>query len=210
MRVVDLSHPLDDRTQVYPGDPPVRLRAARSLERDGYRVSELHLGSHSGTHLDAPSHLVPDGATVDELPLHLLVGPAVVVDVRDLGPREPVGWERLTAHARPGRTLVLHTGWDRFWGSARYEDHPYLDGEAARELVAAGVRAVGTDALSVDETGGADLPAHAALLTAGGVVVENLTNLQAVDHPEPLLSVLPLPLRGCDGSPVRAVALLPE
>jgi kynurenine formamidase len=130
--------------------------------------------------------------------------------VRDLGPREPVGWERLAAYARSGRTLVLHTGWDRFWGSVRYEDHPYLDGEAAWELVAAGVRTVGIDALSLDETHGEDFPAHAALLSAGGVVVENLTNLAAVDHPEPTLSVLPLPLRGCDGSPVRAVALLPD
>jgi kynurenine formamidase len=187
----------------------VRLSPARSLERDGYRVSHLHLGSHSGTHVDAPSHVVEDGATVDQLPLHLLMGPAVVVDVRDVGPREPIGWERLAAHARPGLMLVLHTGWDAFWGSVRYEDHPYLDGEAAWELVTAGVRTVGIDALSLDETQGEDVPAHAALLSAGGVVVENLTNLAAIDHPEPVLSVLPLPLRGCDGSPVRAVALLP-
>ena len=209
MRVVDLSHPLDDRTHVHPGDPAVRLSPARSLERDGYRVQHLHLGTHSGTHVDAPAHVVEDGVGVDALPLHLLVGPAVVVDLRDLGPREPVGWERLEAYARPGRMLVLHTGWDRFWGSVRYEDHPYLDAEAAWELVTVGVRTVGIDALSIDETGGEALPAHEALLGAGGVVVENLTNLAAVDHPEPLLSVLPLPLRGSDGSPVRAVALLP-
>jgi kynurenine formamidase len=210
VRVVDLSHPLDDRTPVVAGDPEVRIGPARSLERDGYRVSHLHLGSHSGTHLDAPSHVVEDGVGVDGLAMHLLVGPAVVVDLRDLGPREPVGWERLAAHARPGRMLVLHTGWDRFWGSVRYEDHPFLDAEAAWELVARGVRTVGIDTPSIDETGGEALPAHEALLSAGGVVVENLTNLAAVDHPEPVLSVLPLPLRGVDGSPVRAVALLPE
>lgn len=188
----------------------MRLRPARSLERDGYRVLHLSLGSHSGTHVDAPCHLAEPGAGVDELPLQLLVGPAVIVDLRDLGPREPVGWERLEAYARPGHMLVLHTGWDRFWGSVRYEDHPYLDAEAASELVSVGVRTVGTDALSIDETGGAGLPAHHALLSCGGVVVENLTNLAAVDHPEPVLSVLPLPLVGGDGSPVRAVALLPE
>lgn len=210
MRVVDLSHRLDDRTPAYPGDPAVRLSPARSLERDGYRVQHLHLGTHSGTHVDAPAHVVEHGIGVDALPLHLLVGPAVVVDLRDLGPREPVGWERLAAYARPGRMLVLHTGWDRFWGSVRYEDHPYLDAEAAWELVTVGVRTIGVDALSIDETGGEDLPAHEALLGAGGVVVENLTNLAALDHPEPVLSVLPLPLRGGDGSPVRAVALLPE
>ena len=187
----------------------MRLGPARSLERDGYRVTHLHLGSHSGTHLDAPSHVVEDGATVDALPLHLLVGPAVVVDLRDLGPREPVGWERLVAHARPGRMLVLHTGWDRSWGTVAYEDHPYLSAEAAWELVDAGVRVVGIDALSIDETGGEAFPAHEALLGAGGAVVENLRNLAALDHPEPVLSVLPLPLRGVDGSPVRAVGLLP-
>ncbi len=209
-RVVDLSHPLDERTQVYPGDPAVRLSPARSLERDGYRVSHLHLGSHSGTHLDAPSHVLEDGATVDALPLDLLVGPAVLVDLRDLGPREPVEWERLAAHARPGRMLVLHTGWSREWGSVAYEDHPYLSAEAAWELVDAGVAVVGIDALSIDETGGEAFPAHEALLAAGVVVVENLTNLAALDHPEPVLSLLPLPLRGSDGSPVRAVALLAE
>ena len=188
----------------------MRLTSARSLARDGYRVSHVHLGSHSGTHLDAPSHVVEDGAGVDGLPLDRLVGPAALVDLRDLGPREPVVWERLAGHARPGRMLVLHTGWDRFWGSTAYEEHPYLSADAAWRLVAAGVRTVGIDALSIDETGGEALPAHEALLSAGCVVVENLTNLAAVDHPDALLSVLPLPLRGSDGSPVRAVALLPE
>jgi kynurenine formamidase len=187
----------------------VRLSPARSLQRDGYRVSHLHLGSHSGTHVDAPSHVVEDGVGVDELPMHLLVGPAVLVDLRDLGPRKPVEWERLAGYARPGRMLVLHTGWDRFWGSVAYEEHPYLDAEAASGLVSAGVRTVGIDALSIDQTGGEALPAHEALLHSGAVVVENLTNLAAVDHPEPVLCVLPLPLRGGDGSPVRGVALLP-
>jgi kynurenine formamidase len=187
----------------------VRLAPARSLARDGYRVLHVHLGSHSGTHLDAPSHIVEDGVGVDELPLDLLVGPAVVVDLRDLSAREPVEWERLAAYARPGRALVLHTGWDRHWGSAAYEDHPILSADAAERLAHAGVRTVGIDAPSVDRTGGEGYPAHEALLGAGGVVVDNLTNLAAVDHPEPLLSVLPLALRGGDGSPVRAVALLP-
>lgn len=211
LRVVDLSHPLDERTPVHPGDPPVRLSPARLLEREGFRVQHVHLGSHSGTHVDAPAHVVEHGMGVDELPLHLLVGPAVVVDLRDLGPREPVEWERLEPYARRGRMLVLHTGWDRFWGSVRYEDHPFLDAEAAWELTVVGVRTVCTDALSIDETGGEGLPAHEALLSTpgGGVVVENLTNLDAIDHPEPVLSVLPLPLRGSDGSPARAVALLP-
>ncbi len=209
MTVVDLSHPLDDSTPAYPGDPTVRIAPARSLERDGCRVSHVRLGSHSGTHLDAPSHVLEDGATVDELPLDLLLLRAVVVDLRDLGPREAVEWERLEAHVEPGRAVLLHTGWSRFWGSPAYADHPFLSEDAAWRLATAGVRVVGIDAFSVDETEGEGMPAHEALLGMGGVVVENLTNLASIDHPEPFLSVLPLPLRGADGSPVRAVALLP-
>ncbi len=92
----------------------MRLSPARSLGRDGYRALHVHLGSHSGTHVDAPSHVVEDGATVGELPLDLLLTPAVLVDLRDLGPREVVEWDRLAAYARPGRAVVLHTGWSRF------------------------------------------------------------------------------------------------
>ena len=65
----------------------------------------------------------------------------MVVDLRDLGPREPVEWERLAPYARRGRMLVLHTGWDRFWGSVRYEDHPYLDADAAWDVIVAAIAA---------------------------------------------------------------------
>ena len=217
-RLVDLSHPVHDGMPVYPGDPAVRLRPAATLADHGYNVLHVHLGSHSGTHVDAPYHFVADGARVDELPLELFVGPAVVADVRGVGPRGRIAWADLepwAARLGPGRPLVLRTGWSEHWGSDRYADHPFLTGDAARRLVAAGVRTVGVDAFSVDETGtsGAPadgFPAHEALLGAGGVVVENLTNLGALDGvADPWLSVLPLRLAGADGAPVRAVALLP-
>jgi kynurenine formamidase len=107
--------------------------------------------------------------------------------------------------------LLLHTGWDAHWGTDAYVGHPFLDGEAAERVVAAGVRTVGLDALSLDETvpdgepaGG--FAAHLALLGAGGVIVENLRGLEQVRSAEPLVSVLPLRLAGADGAPVRAVA----
>ncbi|MGQ7295983.1 cyclase family protein [Quadrisphaera sp. KR29] len=214
-RIVDLSHPVDDDTPVYPGDPLPRLSPATTVAVEGYNVLHVSMGSQTGTHVDAPYHFLDGGARIDELPLERFVGPAVVVDVRGRQPHGRIEWSDLAPHADrlgPGQILVLHTGWDAHWGSPRYFDHPYLTGEAAERVVATGVRTVALDALSIDETvlGGqpaGGFAAHLAVLGAGGVVVENLRGLDGLRSGEPLLSVLPLRLAGADGAPVRAVAL---
>ena len=212
--IVDLSHPLDDDTPVYPGDPVARFSPATTIGEHGYNVLNVRMGSQTGTHVDAPYHFLEDGARIDELPLDLFLAPAVVADVRGKGPHQPITWADLAPVADrlgPGRMLLLHTGWDAHWGTDEYFDHPFLDGDAAARVVAAGVRTIGLDALSLDETvlGGepaAGFAAHDAVLGAGGVIIENLRNLAAVRSAEPVVSVLPLRLAGADGAPVRAVA----
>ena len=212
--IVDLSHPLHDDTPVYPGDPVARFEPATTIDQHGYNVLHVRMGSQTGTHVDAPFHFLEDGARIDELPLELFLGPAVVADVRGAAPHAAITWPDLAPVADrlgPGRMLLLHTGWDAHWGSDAYFDHPFLDGDAAERIVAAGVRTIGLDALSLDETvlGGepaGGFAAHVAVLGAGGVIIENLTNLAAVRSPEPVISVLPLRLAGADGAPVRAVA----
>lgn len=212
--VVDLSHPLDDDTPVYPGDPVARFTAAATIAADGYNVLHVQMGSQTGTHVDAPYHLLDDGARIDQLPLEYFLGPAVVADVRGKPPHGRIGWADLQPCGHllaPGRILLLQTGWDEHWGTDAYFDHPFLDGEAAERVVAAGVRTVGLDALSLDETvlGGepaGGFAAHLAVLGAGGVIVENLRGLDAVRSADPVVSVLPLRLAGADGAPVRAVA----
>jgi kynurenine formamidase len=214
-RIVDLSHPLDDDTPVYPGDPQPSLSPAATLARDGFNVLHVRMGSQTGTHVDAPYHLLAHGARIDELDLALFLGPAVVADVRGKPPRAPIEWEDLAPHAErlvPGTMLLLQTGWSRHWGAGSYFDHPYLGVEAAERVVDLGVRTVGLDTLNLDETvlegpHPTRFAAHHAVLGAGGVIVENLTNLEAVDWDEPVVSVLPLRLAGADGAPVRAVAL---
>jgi kynurenine formamidase len=212
-RIVDLSHPVDDDTPVYPGDPVARFTPAATVSADGYNVLHVSMGSQTGTHVDAPYHFLDDGARIDQLPLDLFLGPAVVADVRGKPPHGRIEWADLAPVADrlgPGRILVLQTGWDEHWGTDVYFDHPYLTGDAAARVVAAGVRTVGLDALSLDETvldgEGADgFAAHLEVLGAGGVIVENLRNLAAVGR-DPLVSVLPLRFAGADGAPVRAVA----
>lgn len=214
-RVVDLSHPVDDDTPVYPGDPEPSFTPATTIAEHGYNVLHVEMGSQTGTHLDAPYHFLEDGDRVEQLDPALLCAPAVIVDVRGKKPRSPIGWEDLAPRADElgqGVILVLHTGWSAHWGTDEYAAHPYLDGDAARRVVDLGVRTVAIDAMSLDETTDAaehpsGFAAHFAVLGAGGVIAENLTHLDAVDFAEPVVSLLPILFRGADGAPVRAVAL---
>ncbi|GIH51902.1 Kynurenine formamidase [Microbispora rosea] len=213
--IVDLSVPVVSGMPVYPGDPEVEIAPALTVAVEGVNVLGLHLGSQSGTHVDAPFHIDDTLPTLDDLPLERFLGPAAVLDARGLPPRSPVSpsmLEPVAALLRPGTVLLVATGWDEHWGTPEYLAHPYLDAEAARLIVAAGVRTVGVDALSVDPTPApADLLAHRVLCGAHAVIAENLRNLgpllevQAAGRPIEA-SLLPLRLHAADGSPVRAVA----
>ncbi|MCG7210813.1 cyclase family protein [Streptomyces arenae] len=214
MRLIDLSVPLRTGMPVYPGDPQVDIRPALTAARDGVNVLRVHIGSQSGTHVDAPSHIEDGLSALDQLPLDRFDGPAHVVDARGLPPRAAIGADLLAA-VPEGRIVLVATGWSAHWGTAAYHDHPYLTPEAAELLVARGVRTVGVDALSVDPTPGETLPAHRVLCGADAVIAENLTNLAEVLDAQLAghavhVSLFPLHLPGADGAPVRAVARIPE
>ncbi|WP_101294106.1 cyclase family protein [Halegenticoccus soli] len=200
----DLSHPLSAGTPVYPGDPPVRLDPHATRGADGYRVTEIGLGSHAGTHVDAPAHTEPEGKPVDALPLRRFDFDARLVDLRGLDAGEVV---RAADLPEPDcDMLVLRTGWDDHWGTDRYYDHPALAPDAARWCADRGYD-LGFDTVGPDPVDAVDLPAHRALLGAGCLLLENLTNLDGL--PERFrIRAYPLALVGADASPVRAVAVL--
>ena len=214
VRVVDLSIVVDDATQVFPGDPRPVLRRATRIETEGFNVLALELGSHTGTHVDAPYHFVADGPRLEDVDLSTFVGRGVLADVTAHEPRQPITWHDLESVADelvPGAILVLRTGWsERFVGTPRYYDHPYLDPRACREVLGQGVATIAIDALNPDRTdvdGGGAFPVHELVLGAGGVIAENLTNLSAVTFAEPLVSMLPMRLGAdADGAPCRAAA----
>lgn len=213
-RVVDLSVPVGPDTQVYPGDPRVRLAVHSTIAEHGFNLLSVEMGSQTGTHVDAPYHLEENAPRIDEVPLATFAGPGVVADVSATGPREPIRWpavEQYAAALRPGVILLLRTDWSRHFGTDRYFDHPYLDADACRRVLDLGVRVIGIDATSLDETHpGTGYPVHHQIASAGGVIVENLRNLAAVDFADPLVSVLPIALERADGAPVRAVAMRVE
>jgi kynurenine formamidase len=211
-RVVDLTQPVSTGSPVYPGDPEVRVDAAATIGADGVNISRLALGSHSGTHVDAPFHVRGDGASLDDLDPGLFTGTGVIADVTGRAARQPIGWADLApvaARLGPGRVLLIRTGWDRHWGAPAYADHPHLEPEAVRRVLDLGVRTIGIDAESVDPASpdAHGLPVHHVVAAAGGVIAENLANLGAVDFPDPLITLLPLRITDGDGSPVRAAAL---
>jgi arylformamidase len=206
-RLLDLSRRLETGMPVFPGDPPVELTPAGA--EPPWQVTSMRLGTHSGTHIDAASHYVPGGRTIDEYPLERFVLDACVVHL-DAGPEAAIHWEDIAAELPSdlsGRGVLLHTGWDRFWGADEAARHPHLAAEACERLVAAGVALVGTDALNVDATAHPTTFAHAVLLGADVLIVENLTGLGALDGGRLYrCSFVPLNVAGGDGSPIRAYA----
>jgi kynurenine formamidase len=217
-RVVDLSVVVGPDTQVYPGDPRVRLTVHSTIAEHGFNLLHVEMGSQTGTHVDAPYHFDQDAPRIDEVPLATFVGPGVVADVSAAGAREPIGWAALEPYVdalRPGVILLLRTDWSRHFGTDHYFDHPYLDADACRRVLDLGVRVIGIDAINLDETPddthpGVGYPVHHLIASAGGVIVENLRELASVDFADPLVSVLPIALEHADGAPVRAVAMRVE
>ena len=204
----DLSHRLRTGMQVYPGDPAVRLDPALELDRDGAAVTALHLGSHSGTHVDAPAHTVPGGRTMDRVALDELVGEALVLHVPGLADGATIGVDELgELPERVPPIVVIDTGWAAHFGTERALRHPALGVEAARSLIDRGMRVLGVDTLSPDPTdaaGTTEFPVHEVVLGGDGLIVENLTGLDGLPA-RVRIGIFPLRLAG-DGAPVRAVA----
>lgn len=222
----DLSQRVRDGMQVFPGDPDVRIGSALTVSRDAVAVTHLDLGSHSGTHVDAPSHTIIGGRTVDEIPLDWLIGPAIIIPI-DAEADQEIDADALfaTLPERLPARVALASSWCRHFGAEAYLHHPYLSPTTARELVRRGMRVLAIDWLNPDPTlsMSADdpLPVHQVVLGGDGVIVENLRGLvelhrHVVGEEKPggsnqsysfvELMTVPLRIDGCDGSPVRAYA----
>ncbi|MDR3641630.1 MAG: cyclase family protein [Humidesulfovibrio sp.] len=209
--LVDLSWPLRPDMPLFPGDPPLEFQRLGALETHGYLSHLVRLPAHSGTHMDAPGHVLAGGAMLADLPLSRFAGPGALLDLRgradlavtaaDLSPHLP------GLRAQAPAFALLRTGDEARWGQSEYFTHgAHLTPEAAALLAGLDLSGVGLDAGSADPLDAADLPAHKALLGAGTLIVENLRNLEAL--PARGFHFFCLPVLGGDGSPVRAAALV--
>jgi len=203
MTIHDVTRPLATGIAVWPGDPPVFTQRITDLAQgDPASTHAVTLGLHAGTHLDAPSHVVPGGACVDEVLLASCCGEAWLVDVGDV---DVIRLEHLLPHLPHAVSrLLLRTRSSRRPDAVFPADWPVLDLAAAAHLTATGLVLLGTDAPSVDPLDSTTLPAHHALLGAGAVILENLALDGVPAGPYELLA-LPLRLTGLEASPVRAI-----
>lgn len=205
----DLTHPIATGMPVFPGDPEVQVEDALTIASDGCAVRDLHLGTHSGTHVDAPSHTIPGGRTIDRVLPRELTGDAVILHLSELQPGEEITPGHLgDVDLQGGRIVLIATGWDRYWGTGRYPGHPVLGAEACEVLVDAGMHVLGMDTISPDPVDADVLPVHDLLLGGDRLIIENLRGLTELPG-RVEFTALPLPVAGGDGSPVRAVASTP-
>lgn len=203
--IYDISVPVMNGGVIYPGNPDIRIAPQQEIAKGGSsNVSSLAFGSHTGTHVDAPKHFFDDGRTVDQLPLDVLMGPAVLVSMDD--GVMAVGKAQLELHELTGHTRVLiktrNSSFIR--GPDFVRDYTYLAPDGAEYLVSLGVKLVGVDYFSVEQFHSGHHRTHRTLLERGIVIVEGL-DLSAPPMGPYDVRVLPLLLAGLDGAPARAV-----
>ena len=204
MNFVDLSHPLSNNMPTYPSDPDVSIICEKDIETDNTLLHGFKMGTHTGTHLDVPAHIIPDGKKLNDFPLNVFSGLAVKLDENSHAGLDQIE-EKIDG-------IIYNTGWyryfnepDKFYGPTR----PVIPVSLVDKLVKMELKFFGCDLPSVDASGSKHKQVHHALLGAEIIIYESLTNLDQL----PLLLPFefygfPLPFDGLDGSPVRAVGII--
>jgi kynurenine formamidase len=210
VRVVDLTRKITHEMPNFPGEPRPGFIHFSSVTDIGFRCTQVLMPTHFGTHTDAYSHFLPDGLPMDRMPPAQYVGPAAVLDVRKRPDPTRVTRRDLEAAWPPGsraRRVLVNTGWgDRVKGPAYFKNFPGIEAEGAGWLIRRKVVMLGLDLPSVHPT---HYKAVHELLFRGRVAVtEGLINLSRLPHGEVFFVGLPLSLKGLDGSPIRAVAIV--
>jgi len=211
MRVIDLTHTVTPDMPVYPGTEQPRLTPANTHEKDGFKETLISLFSHTGTHIDAPAHVINGRKTLDSFSPDTFAGKALVIDCRDI----PNGGEITMSKLRPyGKLLqkadflLFNIGYDRFWGTPEYfGDYPCINCEVLDFIVEGGYKGIGFDVMGLDPIAYDQLKRHRRLFEACDIInIENLCNLHLC--PKGLFDFVCLPIKfeNSDGAPARAVA----
>lgn len=209
MRIFDISLPLVNGGAVYPGNPRISIEPHSELSKGASsNLSLLSFGSHTGTHVDAPSHFLQSGDPVDRLPLDVLIGTAQVIAFPDDVTSVTAAHLKACQLDHVER-LIIRTRNSAFITQREFRpDYTFLAPDGAEFLVAAGVKLVGVDYFSVEQFHSGHHRTHRTLLERGVVIVEGL-DLSAIEPGEYQLCCLPLRLEGLDGAPARAVLTRP-
>lgn len=215
--MIDISHDIEDGMITYKGLPaPIMCdflsrEASRGHYADGveFQIGQITMVANTGTYVDSPFHRYEHGIDLAGLPLTSIADVAGIVIRPDMSAGRAIGADAFAEIDLRGRAVLVHTGWDRHWRTdAYFEGHPFLTGEAARLLVAAGAVIVGIDSLNIDDTDDMARPVHSTLLAANIPIVEHMTNLQALPDKGFRFHAAPAKIRAFGSFPVRAYAIV--
>jgi arylformamidase len=202
MQVVDLSVLLNERTPVYPGDTKTKIEAAGVLEKDGFTDHLISMGTHVGTHVDAPMHMIAGGKGLDQIPPEQFIGRGRYIKVESTFDLDAIK----SADIQSGDIVLFHTGMsDHYHEPGYFEEYPVMSEDVAEYLVSQKVKMVGLDNCSADNSEG--FPIHKILLASDVLIIENLTNLASLSDKNFMVYALPLKLE-VDGSPARVIATI--
>lgn len=213
MKIIDLSITWGSSITPVPGQPRIQFSPLTTHEEHQRSNTKVVFSIHTGTHIDAPYHFVPDGLTMDQVGLETFIGPAIVLDIRATSsPKQAITIEDLHTAGLPdpdtlaGKRLILYSGWaEKQWDQPNfYSENPYIHVETAEFLSKSGIVALGVDC-GVDQ--GEPYPIHKIMLGAGIPLIENLVNLDQLPK-EFTLVALPLKVDKGDGGPARVVAFV--
>lgn len=203
-KLLDVSVPLRQGLPTYPNNPPFELQPIKRIAEGGSsNVSRLVMGTHTGTHVDAPRHFIDGGMAIDGLPLNLLIGRARVVEITRRG--GITADDLAAAGLREDLRVLFRTPNSALWNSdVFHEDYTYLTDAGARYLVEQGVKVVGIDYLSIEQFKKPGAPAHRTLLSNAVIIIEGL-NLAEAEPGMYEMYCLPLLVAGGDGAPARVI-----
>jgi arylformamidase len=216
-RVVDLSMTIEEGMQTFAAHwhPFVEITQLGRHGIENRETRKLLLGTHTGTHIDAPRHFIPGGETVEKINLSRLNGPATVVDFSDLADKTEIGAKELEERVagRPAERLICRFDWDLQLNTFRYyTDHPFFSTDACHWIVEQGGRVLALDTPQPDNPKNGrghepDAPNHKILLGAGVIIVEYLVDIRELKSSEVDLIVAPLKIKDGDGAPARVFAI---
>lgn len=209
MNFIDLTHKISNDMPVYPGTDLPEIIDQFTIDKDGYAEKFLKMVTHTGTHLDAPAHIIKGGLTLNDLDIDYFSGNGLVIDVSNIIDRN-ILIDNLKKHENElikSDFIIFYTGWSRYWGYDKYfEKFPVLSESAAKWLIEKNIKGIGLDAVSVDPVGADYFSNHHIFLGNNIVIIENLANVDKLLGKNFIFYCFPLRISDGDGSPIRAVA----
>lgn len=204
---IDLTHELENGMPIYPGDPVPHFKRVFTIQDKGANVSSLTLGSHTGTHMDAPLHFIENAISIDKIPISNFVGEAIVIDFSNKPQGSGITVEDLSKQEiKEGDIVLAYTGCSEKWGDPSViTNYTFLTPEAAKHLVSKQIRAFGIDFLSVEKYNAKPADTHKELLGNNVYIIESISReLRRFANQRILFIALPLKFKGGDGAPCRA------